>query len=124
LPGGFFPSTWSGPYNNIRPAVRFLRGRKGGLVLRMEKRAMKRWMTLALVGLTVLPALLLGTPTMQAQETQHQRKMIYLFSPDFPPAPRVRHPLPPDQVTRFWQLLDKEMKETASLGLTENLEEA
>lgn len=78
---------------------------------------MKRWMTLSLV----LAALLVGSLTSQAQEG---RKVIYLFNPDFPPAEGVRHPLPPDQETRFWQLLDKEMKATSSLALTENVEKA
>lgn len=52
------------------------------------------------------------------------RKMLYLFTTDFPPNPVAQYPTPPTKETRFWQLLDKEMAATPDLTLTENLEEA
>jgi hypothetical protein len=52
------------------------------------------------------------------------RKMIYLFSADFPPNALTQYPMPPARETRFWQLLDKDMATTTDLTLTENPEDA
>lgn len=87
---------------------------------------MKRWQTIlpvALVGLSLATAALF--PAMaHSQEAGSGRKMLYLFSTDFPPNPLVQYPTPPVSETKFWQLLDKEMGATEDLTLTENLEEA
>lgn len=61
----------------------------------------------------------------QSQEVEGGgQKVIYLFSTDFPPAPIGVSPSPPVAETRFWQLLDEEMRKTGALSLTENMEEA
>lgn len=52
------------------------------------------------------------------------RKMLHLFSADFPPNQLSQYPTPPAKETRFWQLLDKEMAATPDLTLTESLEDA
>lgn len=52
------------------------------------------------------------------------RKMLYLFSTDFPPNRVAQYPTPPAKETRFWQLLDREMGRTSDLSLTENALEA
>jgi hypothetical protein len=52
------------------------------------------------------------------------RKMIYLFTADFPPNALMQYPQPPARETRFWQLLDKDMAATPDLTLTENPEDA
>jgi hypothetical protein len=59
-----------------------------------------------------------------AVTTSVNRKMLHLFSSDFPPNPLAQYPTPPVQETRFWQLLDKEMAATPDLTLTDNLEDA
>jgi hypothetical protein len=52
------------------------------------------------------------------------RKMLYLFSTDFPPNTVAQYPTPPAKETRFWQLLDREIGRTSDLSLTENALEA
>lgn len=52
------------------------------------------------------------------------RKMLHLFSTDFPPNGMAQYPSPPAKETRFWQLLDREMARTADLTLTDNVEQA
>ncbi len=61
-----------------------------------------------------------------AQDTgaASSRKLLYLFTTDFPHDPMTQYPSPPVKETRFWQLLDKEMANTSNLTLTENVEEA
>jgi hypothetical protein len=63
-----------------------------------------------------------STPAVSTPSTC--RKMLHLFSSDFPPNPLGQYPTPPVQETRFWQLLDKEMAATTDLTLTDNLEDA
>lgn len=87
---------------------------------------MKRWFK-------VLPAVLLGCGLLvntcfpqlaHSQEGATNRKMIYLFSADFPQNTLAQYPTPPIQETKFWQLLDHDMSGTQDLTLTENLEDA
>lgn len=52
------------------------------------------------------------------------RKVVYLFNQDYPPQTLVGYPTPPMSTAHFWKMLDKEMRQTQTLGLTENLEEA
>lgn len=88
---------------------------------------MKHWQKMIPVLVTGLGILSVGltVPTGQAQEESvTPRKMIYLFSTDFPPNPVAQYPSPAKEQTRFWQLLDKEMATTSDLTLTENLEHA
>lgn len=59
-----------------------------------------------------------------AVTTHAGRKMLHLFSTDFPPNVVAQYPTPPVKETRFWQLLDKEMAATPDLTLTDNLEDA
>jgi len=59
-----------------------------------------------------------------SQESETNRKQIYLFSSEFPPNTLAQYPAPPIQETKFWQLLDKEFAATPDLALTENLEDA
>lgn len=63
-----------------------------------------------------------GQPAVSSSTTG--RKMLHLFSADFPPNPLSQYPSPPAKETRFWQLLDKEMAATPDLTLTESLEDA
>lgn len=87
---------------------------------------MKRWQTIfpiALIGLGMAVSTLLPQPV-HSQEAASGRKMLYLFSTDFPPNPVVQYPSPPVSETKFWQLLDREMGLTEDLSLTTNLEEA
>ena len=84
---------------------------------------MKRFVALAAAalmfgGLATCPAMAQDTP---ADET---RKVIYLFNQDYPPAGIVQHPTHPVQLTKFWQVLDKQMRETRNLALTESVEDA
>lgn len=51
-------------------------------------------------------------------------KLLYVFSTEFPGNPTSQYPSPPLQETRFWQLLDREMKLNGNLALTENMEQA
>ena len=88
---------------------------------------MKRWQTLlpvAVVGLSLTAAALFPAMAHSQEAGSGGRKMLYLFSTDFPPNPVVQYPTPPVSETKFWQLLDKEMSATEDLTLTENLEEA
>ena len=60
-----------------------------------------------------------------AQDTPVEtRKVIYLFNQDYPPASIVQHPTHPVALTKFWQLLDKEMRGTRNLALSESVEDA
>ncbi|WP_373531882.1 hypothetical protein [Vampirovibrio sp.] len=59
-----------------------------------------------------------------AVSNQMGRKMLHLFSSDFPPNMVGQYPTPPVKETLFWQLLDKEMAATSDLTLTDNLENA
>ena len=79
---------------------------------------------LGLLGSNLLPAV--AQETMDAVEhgDMGARKMIHLFSADFPPNPLAKYPAPPVKETRIWQLLDREMATTDNLILTENLEDA
>lgn len=52
------------------------------------------------------------------------RKMLYLFSTDFPPNGVAQYPTPPSKETRFWQLLDREIGRTSDLTLTDNVSDA
>jgi len=52
------------------------------------------------------------------------RKTVYLFSPDFPRADGLNFTPEAIKETRFWQLLDREMRANGNLRLTENMEEA
>ncbi len=103
---------------------------------------MKHWsqtLSISLIGLSLLitgmaiqqPARSQDNlPGADAQEglapaiAQTPRKVIYLFSTDFPPSALAQAPSPPMAETRFWQLMDKEMQATQDLSLTENMEEA
>lgn len=79
-----------------------------------------------------IPAVLLGAtvllnglfPLTAHSQDANGRKMLYLFSFDFPQDVLVQYPSPPVQETRFWQLLDHEMQATPDLTLTENMEKA
>jgi len=87
---------------------------------------MKRWQTIfpiALIGLGLAVSALFPQSA-HSQEAASGRKMLYLFSTDFPPNPVVQYPSPPVSETKFWQLLDKEMFATNDLSLTTNVEEA
>lgn len=87
---------------------------------------MKRWQTIlsvAIVGFGLAAASLLPQLA-HSQEATAGRKMLYLFSTDFPPNPVVQYPTPPVSETKFWQLLDKEMGTTEDLMLTDNMEDA
>lgn len=53
-----------------------------------------------------------------------ERKLLHLFSTDFPPNMVSQYPTPAVKETRFWQLLDREMAATSDLSLTENMEYA
>lgn len=81
---------------------------------------MKKLIPLVLTALTVA----LIAPALTAEAQEGGRKVLYLFSADFPPNAATQYPTPPVQETKFWQLLDREMKATDSLVLTENLENA
>lgn len=89
---------------------------------------MKSWHTLLTTSLIGASLLLSAWFPQQSysQETGNNtaRKMIYLFSTDFPPNALMQYPTPPTRETRFWQLLDKEMAATPDLTLTENPEAA
>lgn len=52
------------------------------------------------------------------------RKMLYLFSTDFPPNGVAQYPTPPSKETRFWQLLDREIGRTSDLTLTDDVSQA
>lgn len=53
-----------------------------------------------------------------------ERKLLHLFSTDFPPNLASQYPTPAAKETLFWQLLDREMAATSDLSLTDNLEDA
>jgi hypothetical protein len=76
-----------------------------------------------MVGLSVLAGCL-PPLTAQSQEFTGGRKMLYLFSLDFPPDIPAKYPIPPIQETRFWRLMDREIQATDNLALTENMEAA
>jgi len=87
---------------------------------------MKRWQKL-------IPAVLLGCgllfgsamiPAAHSQEDGGNRKMIYMFSADFPPNTMAQYPSPPIQETKFWQMLDRSMSATPDLALTQSIEDA
>jgi hypothetical protein len=87
---------------------------------------MKRWQNivpLALAGLSLV-SLAFSPQAAHSQDAEAGRKLLYLFSTDFPPNPVVQYPSPPVKETKFWQLLDKEMSSTQDLTLTDNLEDA
>jgi hypothetical protein len=86
---------------------------------------MRSWkrLLLVMVGLSVITGCL-SPLTAQSQEFTGGRKMLYLFSLDFPPDIPAQYPIPPIQETRFWRLLDREIQATDSLALTENMEMA
>lgn len=52
------------------------------------------------------------------------RKVLYLFSADFPYVPGIQWPPAPGTETRFYQLLDQAMSKTPDLVLTDNPEKA
>jgi hypothetical protein len=74
----------------------------------------------ALVGLSVLLGSVLPHPAFCQEGTS--RKMLYVFSLDFPPDVVAHYPTPPLQQTRFWQLLDREIQATNNLSLTTDQE--
>ena len=87
---------------------------------------MKRWQKL-------LPAVLLGCsllvssafpPLAHSQESASNRKVIYMFSSEFPPNTMTQYPTPPLQETQFWKLLDRDFSATQDLALTDTLEDA
>lgn len=85
---------------------------------------MIRWKTLvptALIGLLLLGAVA-KMPAAEAQDAS--RKVIYLYSLDFPPDAMVQTPSPALHETRFWRLMESEFAKTNDLALTQNLEEA
>jgi hypothetical protein len=87
---------------------------------------MKRWQKL-LPALIVGCGLLFGSAFPQlahSQEGGTNRKMIYMFSADFPPNVMTQYPSPPLQETKFWQMLDRSMSTTSDLALTQSLEDA
>jgi hypothetical protein len=59
-----------------------------------------------------------------SQEATDSRKMIYMFSAEFPPNVMAQYPRPPIQETKFWQLLDKEISASSDLAMTETMEDA
>lgn len=87
---------------------------------------MKRWqkllpavlLSLGLLGSSVFPQLA------HSQEDGTHRKVVYLFTTDFPPSVMTQYPSPPLQETKFWQLLDKNFTATQDLSLTDSLEDA
>jgi hypothetical protein len=86
---------------------------------------MKSWrhsLTVGIVGLSILAGGLL--PLVAHSQEASGRKMLHLFSLDFPPDPVVMSPSPALQETRFWQLMDREMQATSDLALTEDIEHA
>jgi hypothetical protein len=99
---------------------------------------MKRWQLIlptALIGISLMASSLLPlyaqeegqaaddqTSEHSAVSVDQPRKIIHLFSKDFPPG--AADVTSPASETRFWQALDKAMKENGSMALTENLEEA
>lgn len=90
---------------------------------------MKRWISLLSILFTLGGMMSLAAPNAQAQNQDPAqdgpgRKMIYMFSDDFPPDLFFQHPQPPVRTTRFWQILDKAMNENTDLQLTEDVEEA
>jgi hypothetical protein len=89
---------------------------------------MRRWQNIVLMTLIAMgwaiTAWLFHAAYSQDSVPAAPRKMIHLFSSDFPPNPVAQYPSPPMRETQFWQLLDKEMATTSSLTLTENLEDA
>lgn len=90
-----------------------------------EDESMKSWhqsLSVAIVGLSVLAGSLSPLPA-HCQETG-SRKVLHLFSLDFPSDLFVQYPTPAIQETRFWQLMDREMQATNDLALTENVEKA
>jgi hypothetical protein len=89
-----------------------------------EDECMKVWhrsLSVAIVGFCVLAGSLFPTP---AHCEEAGRKMLHLFSLDFPSDLIVHYPSPAIQETRFWQLMDREMQATDDLTLTENVEKA
>lgn len=87
---------------------------------------MRSWqqrLLIAMMGLSVLAGCLTPPPA-QSQEYTDGRKMLYLFSLDFPPDIPAKYPIPPLQESRFWRLLDREIRATDNLALTENMEMA
>lgn len=83
---------------------------------------MKRWL-FALSALAVLGSSIALEP-LQAFSQEQPRNKIFLFSDDYPSDILFEHPQPPVKETRFWQYLDRAMRERSSMALTENLEEA
>ena len=63
-------------------------------------------------------------PPVDAPAVAPPRKVVYLYSLDFPPDIYATNPIPALHETDFWRLMDKEMAQTPDLALTENLEEA
>jgi len=86
---------------------------------------MKSWpqgLAVIVMGLSVLAGGML--PLAAHSQEAGGRKMLHLFSLDFPPDPIVVSPTPALQETRFWQLMDREMQATSDLALTEDVEHA
>lgn len=75
------------------------------------------------VGLSLLATTVLLAQPAHSDDTK-PRKLIYLFSHDFPLDTFSSEPTPPVSTTRFWQLMDKEIKATPDLTLTESVDKA
>jgi hypothetical protein len=85
---------------------------------------MKRWVFLSSLMVALASLAMFSPLSAFSQEGAAPKSKIFVFSQDFPPDIFFEHPQPPVKETRFWQLLDKNMREHSSMELTENLEDA
>jgi len=85
---------------------------------------MKRIFALAAAFGLILAGSAFDRASAQDTPADVERKVIYLFNQDYPPAGIVQHPTHPVSLTKFWQVLDKQMRESRSLALSESLEDA
>jgi len=86
---------------------------------------LKRAILLTLLGMGLAGAFVnVYFPLLAHSDTPDGRKVIYLFSQDFPPDPILQYPSPPIKEARFWKLMDLEMKATPDLSLTNDMQQA
>lgn len=60
----------------------------------------------------------------QASEGFDEKTVIYLQNNDYPPSTMISYPSHPVRETRFWQELDRSMRNTGKLMLSESVEDA